>query len=417
MSPLQRLQLRQSELRERINELLGLETRSDEQTAELRSLTTEGQNVEVEIRAAIVAEPEPPTRTEPNGGDPEGRERIELRSRFQVNRVIGAVLQGRLVDGVEAECAAAEECARGQIPVGVYERRQDGPALETRAVTPGPSTVGVNQRPIVPAIFDRSIAPYLRIEMPNAGVGDQAFPILSTNVSAEVKAKDAAAPETAGAVTVTSVEPRRVTGSFRFRVEDAARLSGLEEALRRNLSMVLSDQVDNQVLNGSAADGGEDGKVRGLLAILSDPTAPATGAETWARMNTAFLEKIDGRFAIDETGVKALVGPHTLRHAAGLFRGNNTEESFSAVARRTYGGIRATRRIADPASNLQQAVFVRENPANDSCAVMAHWNSMTIRDVYSDAAKGQVVVTAYMLVSDVVVLRSDCFVQDSFRLG
>lgn len=119
-----------------------------------------GQSLEVETRAANVAEPE--TRTEPNTGDAECRERIELRSRFQVNHVIGVVLQGRLVDGVEAECAAAEEGARGQIPIGVFERRQDAPALETRAVTQGPSTVGVNQRPIVPAIFDRSIAPYQR---------------------------------------------------------------------------------------------------------------------------------------------------------------------------------------------------------------------------------------------------------------
>ena len=109
------------------------------------------QSLEVEIRATIVAEPE--TRTEPDTGDAEGRERVELRSRFQVNHVIGAVLQGRLVDGVEAERAAAEECARRQIPVGLFERRQDAPVLERRAVTPGPSTVGVNQRPIVSAIL------------------------------------------------------------------------------------------------------------------------------------------------------------------------------------------------------------------------------------------------------------------------
>ena len=70
MNKLQKLQIRQSEIRQRLNELLGLETRTEEQTSELKTLTAEGSAIEPEVRAAIVSTPDPEeviTKT----GDPE----------------------------------------------------------------------------------------------------------------------------------------------------------------------------------------------------------------------------------------------------------------------------------------------------------------------------------------------------------
>ena len=179
---------------------------------------------------------------------------------------------------------------------------------------------------------------------------------------------------------------------------------------------MLVDQVDNQCLNGSAAEGGEDGKLRGLLAILGDPADPAAGEIDWAGYNSALVEHVDGLFAVDQMGVRALVGSETYRHMAGKFRATESNESFAAYAARVFGGVRASRRIAAPAGNVQQAVIRRSNPAGDAVAVMPHWNAITIRDIYSGAAEGEVIVSALMLVGDVVVLRPGAFVQDSFRL-
>ncbi|WP_419942791.1 hypothetical protein [Candidatus Palauibacter sp.] len=418
MTKRQKLALEQSEKRQRMQEILDADELTDEQRAELDGLTKRMQHIEVEMRAAIVAEGDPIETRQTRTEDAEERERLELRSKFRVHRVITSALQGKRPDGTEAEYAAAVGLGAGSIPIDVFEREQRAEHLEreTRAITPG-AEGGTSQAPIVPAIFDRSIAPYLGIEMPSAGVGDQAYPVLSTSVTADVKAKSATAPETAGAFTVTTVQPRRITGSFRFRVEDAARLAGMEESLRENLSMVLTDELDDQVLNGSAASGGEDGKIRGLLGILTDPAAPAAGAETWARYNTALTDAIDGLFSVDAMSIRALVGPHTYRHMAQQFRASESNESFAAYWARIGGGVRATRRIADPASNIQQAVVRRGNPMGGRVAVMPAWDSMTIRDVYSGAGKGEIVVTAFMLVGDVVVLRGGAFLQDSFRLG
>ena len=127
---------------------------------------------------------------------------------------------------------------------------------------------------------------------------------------------------------------------------------------------------------------------------------------------------IDGLHASTPGGVRALVGPATMRHMAATFASNEDATSALTYVGREYGGVRATRRIADPASNIQQAVIRRGNPAGDRVAVAPVWMGVEfIRDPYTAAGKGQVVITATALVGGVVILRSGCFVQDSFRLG
>ena len=251
--------------------------------------------------------------------------------------------------------------------------------------------------------------------MPTVPVGDAGYPVLSTSVTGSTVAKSADAPETAGAFTVTMAQPRRISGAFRFTYEDSARLSGMESALRQNIGSVLSDELDNQAVNGS---GSGDGTLNGLLNILADPDAPEANAETFARYVAAAAGHVDGLFAVDLSGVRQLVGVKTYGHMAGAFRAN--EDSMTAegwLSTRT-GGVRTSRRIADPDSNVQQAIVRRANPMGDRVAVMPTWEGVQlIRDPYTGARKGEVAVTALMLVGDVIVLRAGAFVQESYRLA
>ena len=406
----QKLTIRLSSCRQKLNDLLGVEERSDEQNTELETLTAEVQKTEPELRAAIAAEGEEVVETTVE--KPEDRERRELRGKARLSKYIGAAITGRLLDGAEKEAAEAFNCP-GMVPLQMFERRE---AQEDRAITPSPSTSDENlARPIVPAIFQRSAAAWLGIDMPSVGVGDAGYVVLGTSLTGGPQAKSATAAETAGAFTVTTAAPRRVTGSFRFTREDAARLAGMEEALSSNLSAVLSDGVDNQAVNGS---GTGDGTINGLLNRLTDPGAPAANAETFARYVTAFGSHVDGTFAVDLSGVRALLGPQTYRHMVGRFRANEDAMTAQSWAAANTGGLRVSARIAAPASNIQQAIIRRTNPVGDSVAVMPVWSGLElIRDPYSDAAKGEVTVTGIILVGDVIVLRSGAFVQDSFRLA
>ena len=100
MKPADRLRIQQSETRERINELLA-EDATDESRAEMRELTTRAQNIEVELRAAIVAEPDAEVRTVPM--DSEHRERLQLRQAASLTNYLTAALQGRMPSGAELE--------------------------------------------------------------------------------------------------------------------------------------------------------------------------------------------------------------------------------------------------------------------------------------------------------------------------
>lgn len=426
MTRLQRVLLQQSELRTELASLLDLETRSEEQEGRRDTIVAELRSLERDIRDARLAEPE--TREEETETtDGESRELLELRSRFRVANVIGAHMGRGRIDGAEAELCSELGVPAGEIPVSIFERRSphvgtvvrtadDRIQLEMRAVSPSTAltNVGRTQAPIVPRIFDRSVAGFLGIEMPSAGVGDQAFPILSSDLTATVQAKDAAGPETAADVKITTAEPRGITGSFRFRLEDSARLMGLEDALRTNLAAVLSDQVDNQALNGS---GSGDGKINGLLKILGDPSAAEGGKlADWPVFNKSFADAVDGLFAVNQMGVRGLVGPSTYSLMQTEFRANESNESASAYLDRVAGGVRVSRRFPAVATKKERAILRRTNPAGDRLAVMPVWDSIQIRDIYSGASKRQVVVTASMLVGDVVVLRTGAYKAVDFQV-
>lgn len=415
MQRTQRLQLKQSDLKQELGDLLDLETRSDEQEARRAELTREIRSLEADINDARLAEPDTTTIATPTGED---RERLELRSRFRVGRVLGAMVGKNPLNGVEAEYMAAVGTTGGAVPVDVFETREAAPNLEQRAVTPGVEG-GTNQRPIVPALFKRTILDFCRVEMPNAGIGDVAFPVLSTSVTADTKGKDADLPQTAGAFTVSTQQPRRLGASFLVRYEDLARLEGMESALRRNIMDAVADKIDDRFLNGAAAAYNTDGEIRGLLAQLTDASAPATGQETWARYHTAAVSHLKDPYAIDETGIRMLLGEATYRHAAGKFRANESSESFTSYWNRVGGGVRMSGHMPAAASNVQQALVIRANPAMDAACVMPHWGAfdLTIRDIYTKAKAGQVEVTVHVLCGDPVLLRSDVYQQDSFRIG
>ena len=416
MTKSQKLTVRASEIRQRLNEIAGLEgdALTDEARAEEATLSTEFRDTETKLRAATIAEGDPAEIRETRE-TPEQRERTELRGRSRLHRFVHAAIQDRAPDGAEAEFAAALGCP-GLVPLGMFGPTA-GERAEHRAVTPAPadSDVTTTHANIVPALFDRSVAGYLNIEMPTVPTGIRSFPVLSTSLTGGPKAESAAAAETAGAFTVSDADPRRITGSFKILKEDIAKMEGLEDALNQNLSAVLSDEWDKQAINGN----GTAPNLNGLLAQLTDPAAPASGAETFDRYLEAFASHIDGLFAVDEMGVRGLVGPQTYRHmAASLRTGNAADQTFSQYWRANGGGLRSTRRIADPASNIQMAVVRRANPAGDRIAVSPVWSGVEIvRDPYTGAGKGEIVVTGCVLVGGVVLLRSGAFVQDSFRLA
>ena len=139
MTPAQKIQLRLSQVRKRLNEISGLEgdAFTDEIRSEADTLQNEYSDLEVRHQAAIVAEAEPDIR-DLNGPDAEMRERIELRSKASLTGYLQAALAGRQVAGAEAELQSAAGIGNG-IPLELWDT-----PVETRAdaSTGAPGTVG-----------------------------------------------------------------------------------------------------------------------------------------------------------------------------------------------------------------------------------------------------------------------------------
>ena len=103
---------------------------------------------------------------------PEDRERRELRGKAKLAGFIAAVIEDRRIDGAELEVSQAFNCS-GKVPLEMFERED---VEELRAITPSPSTSDqVLAKPIVPAIFQRSAAAWLGIDMPAVANGDAGF--------------------------------------------------------------------------------------------------------------------------------------------------------------------------------------------------------------------------------------------------
>ena len=241
MKASQKIALEMSTKRESLNALLGADELSDEQRAEMGVLTTRMQQLEVEARAAILAEDET-TVTRTDVADGEARELRSLIGRANVGNIFEAALEHRATDGVEAEVQGHFKLSANSIPLAM---------LETRAVTPAPAQVAQNQAAIIPGVFPMSCAAFLAVDMPTVAVGEAVYPVLSTNADVGVPAQNAAQAETTGSFSADVLSPSRLQASFFYSREDRARFAGMDEALRMNLSDALADGLDKQILVGT----------------------------------------------------------------------------------------------------------------------------------------------------------------------
>ena len=92
MTTLQRLELRRSEIREKLSKLSSLESLTDENKTDIESLTKEFQDSEVQYRAALIAEGEK-AQTKETGTDGEAAEIRALRSRAPLGDYVLAAVE------------------------------------------------------------------------------------------------------------------------------------------------------------------------------------------------------------------------------------------------------------------------------------------------------------------------------------
>ncbi len=406
------LAMRASEIRSEINGLDPGEATLEKRRELLGQLNT----VEGEYRAALTAEAETDAAApDANGLTAEEREFRALESKAELRLAFRAVMNGDLLTGAEKELQEHRNLSGHHLPWDMIAPRT---RTEERAdaVSAAPADSHLQQHPILGRVFARSATATLGVGMPMVPVGEQNYPVVTTTDKAVILAKDAAEADTADAgITAHTISPTRLQRSYLFRREDQAVLSGLEEALRADLSGAVSDLLDAQVLAGDGAAPNFGGFLAALasggLADRSDSPARVTFA--LAAGETA--RGIDGKYAGGLGECAVVIGDDTARDLASKFQNQDSDSALAYMGRTTMRTM-ASANIPAIASMFQEGVLARLGAAgmNSVCPV---WDGMfAIRDEISGRKSGQISITIGMLCG-FDILRADAYQRLKFKVA
>lgn len=422
MTTRQKITLEQSEKRQRLNEILAKDTKTPEERAELETLTKRMQELEPELRAAIVAEGEEETRAAAQFGDGETAERRALLRRVTLADYVTAATARMAPQGAAAELNAALDVKLVGDGGGVLVPWAALLGVETRALDFNPetrafTTTGNNdgpemQRPILQRLFGPGVMDLLGVRMDSVPVGRSEWPLLTGAASpSQVKEGVAVGAAPAATFAYANLKPKRLTGNYEFTHEMAASVPDIEGALRRDLADAVKASMAQSIINGTAPDATNPQHVEGFLTALT-ATDLGTGQADAAAYGGLHSQGVDGIHAGTEREVTSVIGDETYQHAAKLYITGSGEAGSELLSRRS-GGCMASTYIPDIASKKQTAILHSAGPNGGGVmrgdSVAALWPTLEIvRDNYTKASQG-VILTWVSLWDAKVAFRSAAY--------
>ncbi|WP_341304110.1 phage major capsid protein [Pseudomonas sp. TMP25] len=213
----------------------------------------------------------------------------KLAGSVSVTKVIRAQMEGRSLDGVEAEYAREAERRSGRKAEGAFVPFA---SLEKRAntTTSAADLVGTDHRaqdyigPLREALLARSMG----VRVLSGLTGNVSIPKFGTGLATGWITEGSAVPEGTMAFGEVTLTPKHVGGKTemsRQLIQQSA--PGIEQLVREDLSFLIAKQIDAAIINGTGLAGQP-------LGILNTPGIQAFGdlPSTWAGI-LAMLEDMD----------------------------------------------------------------------------------------------------------------------------
>ena len=436
MTPRQKIEIRLSAVRQRLNEIAGLEgdAFTDEVRNEAGALHTEFGDLETRHRSAIMAEGETEARAAGLFGNQDGEagERGRLLRESNLADYLTPASAGSGIEGRARELNAALELPDVGKSGGVAvpwamlecpEHRMAPPpgGTERRAFTSTSANDGPEmQRPILQRLFGPGVMDALGVRVDSVPVGRTEWPLITGGVApAQAKEETAATAAVTAAFSFASLKPKRLTGQYEYSHEIAASVSDIEQGLRRDLADAVKSSMANLIINGVAPTNSNPQNVRGFLTKLVGTDLAAAEA-VFADYGSLHAAGVDGVHASMETEVSSVIGDETYKHAAKVYQAGSGESGSEALRRRSRMCVASTY-IPDIASMKQSAILHAGGPngggvmRGDSVAAM--WPTFEIiRDIYSKASQG-VVLTWVTLWDAEVAFRAAAYKQVDIQVA
>ena len=442
MTTSQKLAVRLSEIRQRLNEIAGLadDAMTDEIRNEADKLTGEYRDKETQHRAAIVAEGEEQRAAEGahGNGDGEPAEVRALLSRVTLFDYLRPAAAGIGLAGAPVELAAAFKVPHVGPGGGVavpwrmletpelraapaVRRDPEGRAFTSTTALDG----GTMQRPILQRLFGMDIMGALGVRIDTVPAGMTEWPLLTGGVAPDMKAEGTAASDAVAATFSTeTLKPKRLTGKYEFTHEQAAQVADIEAALRRDLADAVKAKMSDLILNGDEATNAQEPD--GFLTTITAPSNPSAVA-TYADYAGVHASAVDGIHASREGEVSSVIGTASYKHAASVYQSGSGESGSEALMRRSAGCMASSFIPAAPDSgngaNVQGGNILHAAGPNGGGAslrgdsIAAVWPTLeVIRDIYSQASQG-VVLTWITLWDAQTAFRSAAYQRVAFKLA
>ena len=412
MTRLQRIQMKQSELRQALGEVLD-QPEEERVEGKLEELTAKIKSGEVELRAAITAEAEDdmPDDTEEETGDAEEREYRELIAEADATDYFAEVVGGRKVDGASRELREHSMGGNmlGFMPIDIIAPHEQ---REERAVSDIANAIQDNQQSIAGRIFARSDTAWLGASMPTVPVGTVTYPRLNAGTVAGAPKVDNAVTGSAATLATKSINPQRITAEYIWGIETEAKISGWEAALRQDLRETMSSKLDDLIVTGQSAtstSGVEAAKFNGLLNSLGSAVGEGSGAVSWSTFLKLMDSEVDGKIVYSPSDVGLYIGVGLYQAVLALEAGTSGNSGlFRDYIQGDMIRVASTDRIAAIGSKKQKLIKRLSVPDRIRGLFVPTWRGMEIiSDPYTSAGKGQRKITAIMVVgADVVDARA-----------
>ena len=432
MTNAQKLAVRLSEIRQKLNELSALDAPTDEQRAEMLKLGALYPTIEERHRAAIVGESAEAEAREAGaeGADHretgEGAELRKLQGKARLGRYLLAAAGGVPVDGAEGELLDALSVRGGvgvqpgavQVPWSVLLAEPEQRASTTTAAYDGPTM----QRPILQRLFGPGIFDMLGVRLDTVPQGTSEWPLITSGVVPAQTAEDADAPAAVSyTIAPQSLKPKRLTGRYEFTAEAAASVIDLEGALRRDAADAVMSAMSNQLLNGRFDASARPAEVTGFYARIAAPTDP-TAETTYAEYARTPALGVDGLHASMENEVSLLLGTDVYQHSAGIFQAGSGEAAIESVKRRCRSCMASVYvPAADATTHISNGNIIHSGGPNGGAmrgdSIAAVWPTLNlIRDIYTQAASGVTVLTWLSLWDCFTAFRAASYARISYQI-
>lgn len=396
---------RQSEIRQQLAELAGVETLTDETRAKIDALDKEYQDGERRYRAALIAEDTERREAGAELETREGRQWADLVAGFELRQVALALDEGRNLEGRTAEVVTELRNAGGFRGVPV-----PWAALETRNTVASGTPNPVDTRPIIDRLFPGSMAGLMGAQMISIGSGAVEYPVVTSSVSAGWQATEAGNVSLGAAFATTdrALTPDHTLGVQCRITRKALKQTGdaLEQAIRRDVQGAMAQAMDAAVFLGTGADGQPLGVISGAATYgiaVQEVDAPAS----WGAFRTGVTAFMVANAASGPGAVRAMIRPELWDFLDGIIVGDGGFRFEYDRLREALGSANMSSNALPAPSGSPSATSALLTTTTGGVApiFVGAWGAIDmIRDPYTDAQSGGLRLTA-LATMDVTVAR------------